>query len=194
MIGKCNTGGENVTPEVTTQTPIIQNITEALVGKAQGATATAETILKGFSAYVNGKLVDGAYEPISLESILESAGLSKVESGSITFSSSTYIYDLKINHNLGVIPKLFFMWKTGSVHTDYRIGWLAVQSFYQANSNSGYFYGVHCYDNTISSSNVVWIRLTDCTDKLITFVKGQSVDTNGAMMFDSGTYDWIAMA
>ena len=36
MIGKCNTGGENVTPEVTTQTPIIQNITEALVGKAAG--------------------------------------------------------------------------------------------------------------------------------------------------------------
>ena len=63
MIGKCNTGGENVTPEVTTQTPIIQNITEALVGKAQGATATADKILEGYSAYVGGVLVDGEYVP-----------------------------------------------------------------------------------------------------------------------------------
>ena len=50
---------EDVTPEVTTQTPIIQNITEALVGKATGATATADKILEGYSAYVGQQLVNG---------------------------------------------------------------------------------------------------------------------------------------
>lgn len=37
MIGKTNVGGENVTPEVNTQTPLLPLIKEALVGKSQGA-------------------------------------------------------------------------------------------------------------------------------------------------------------
>lgn len=37
MIGKTNVGGENVTPEVTAQTPLLPLIKQALVGKAQGA-------------------------------------------------------------------------------------------------------------------------------------------------------------
>lgn len=52
-------GGENVTPEVTAQTPVITQILEGLVGKAQGANATADKILEGYSAYVGQELVEG---------------------------------------------------------------------------------------------------------------------------------------
>lgn len=52
-------GGENVTPEVTAQTPLVTEILESLVGKVTLANATPETILEGYSAYVKQKLVQG---------------------------------------------------------------------------------------------------------------------------------------
>lgn len=51
--------GENVTPEVQTQTPLITEILEGLVGKVTTANATPETILEGYSAYVGQELVVG---------------------------------------------------------------------------------------------------------------------------------------
>lgn len=59
-------GGENVTPEVQTQTPLIEDIKESLVGKATGANATEDTILEGYSAYVGQELVVGKYKPHGL--------------------------------------------------------------------------------------------------------------------------------
>ena len=59
-------GGENVTPEVQTQTPLIEDIKESLVGKATGANATEDTILEGYSAYVGQELVEGKYKPHGL--------------------------------------------------------------------------------------------------------------------------------
>lgn len=70
-------GGENVTPEVTAQTGLIDSIKTQLVGKATGANATADKILEGFSAWVNGQLVHGTLK----EGI-------KYESGIITLSAN----------------------------------------------------------------------------------------------------------
>lgn len=57
---------EDVTAEVTTQTPLIEDIKESLVGKATGANATEDTILEGYSAYVGQELVEGKYKPHGL--------------------------------------------------------------------------------------------------------------------------------
>ena len=51
--------GENVTPEVTAQTPLVTEILESLVGKVTLANATPETILEGYSAYVGQQLING---------------------------------------------------------------------------------------------------------------------------------------
>lgn len=56
-------GGENVTPEVTEQTLLIEEILESLVGKVYGANATPDKILKGYSAYVGQELIVGTYDP-----------------------------------------------------------------------------------------------------------------------------------
>lgn len=52
-------GGENVTPEVQAQTPLVTEILESLVGKVTLANATPEAILEGYSAYVGQELVRG---------------------------------------------------------------------------------------------------------------------------------------
>lgn len=54
-------GGEDVSEEVAVQTPLIQQIREMIVGKATDANATEDTIVKGYSAYVGQKLVNGGY-------------------------------------------------------------------------------------------------------------------------------------
>lgn len=112
MIGKCNTGGENVTPEVTTQTPIIQNITEALVGKAMGANATAETILEGYSAYVGQQLVNGtAKDANTMIDMLSVTGCTKIAVDKFTFSTRTNFNSSMgtISHSLGKIPKIIII-------------------------------------------------------------------------------------
>ena len=97
---------EDVTPEVTTQTPIIQNITEALVGKAQGATATADKILEGFSAYVGQELVNG----IATKSGLYVWKRWKIESEQVTLSfsvlNSRSPYQLKVDCDNEVALKI----------------------------------------------------------------------------------------
>lgn len=60
-------GGENVSAEVAVQTPLIQQIREAIVGKATLANATADKIVKGFSAYVGQELVNGTLDPETLK-------------------------------------------------------------------------------------------------------------------------------
>lgn len=56
-------GGEDVSEEVAVQTPLIQQIREMIVGKATDANATEDKIVKGYSAYVGQKLVNGNLEP-----------------------------------------------------------------------------------------------------------------------------------
>ncbi len=59
------TGGsaENLKEELKVQDTLINDIVEAIVGKSSGATATEDTILDGYSAYVGQELVTGKYLP-----------------------------------------------------------------------------------------------------------------------------------
>lgn len=98
-------GGENVTPEVTAQTGLIDSIKTQLVGKATGANATADKILEGFSAWVNGQLVQGtAKEGIPINSF----GYTKFSVD--TFTPTTTIASLTVSHSLGEIPKIAVLW------------------------------------------------------------------------------------
>ena len=54
---------ENIDSELDAQELSIADIKEALVGKVEGATATADTILEGYSAYVGQTLINGTYLP-----------------------------------------------------------------------------------------------------------------------------------
>lgn len=65
LINRTGGGGENVTEEVNVQTPIVESIKSMyqVVGKPSGATATADKILDGYTAYVDQTLVYGTYEP-----------------------------------------------------------------------------------------------------------------------------------
>ena len=92
---------EDVTPEVTTQTPLVTQILEGLVGKAQGANATADKILEGYSAYVGQELVEGtAKEGVPLPS-----GLTKYAIDKFTFTTSTKLNYL-LSHSLKEKPKV----------------------------------------------------------------------------------------
>lgn len=59
------TGGsaENLKEELATQDTLIANLVETIVGKSNGATATENTILEGYSAYVGQELKTGTYLP-----------------------------------------------------------------------------------------------------------------------------------
>lgn len=92
---------EDVTPEVTAQTPVITQILEGLVGKAQGANATADKILEGYSAYVGQKLLHGtAKEGLDLSAF----GITKVAVDEIVPASDISTTE-GIPHSLGITPK-----------------------------------------------------------------------------------------
>lgn len=56
---KMGGGAENLKNELQTQDSLIVQLAETMVGKATGATATEDTILEGYSAYVGQTLVKG---------------------------------------------------------------------------------------------------------------------------------------
>lgn len=84
-------GGEDVTPEVTAQTPLIEEILESLVGKVYGANATPDKIVQGYSAYVNQNLIEGTLEPIT-----------GIDYGEVTLTAAQS--SISVNHSLGVVP------------------------------------------------------------------------------------------
>lgn len=96
-------GGENLTAEVNAQTTVITNILESLVGKVQGANATADKILEGYSAYVGQKLLQGtAKEGIAISNF----GYMKYAVDKFILASDTTAGDYKVTHSLGIIPKM----------------------------------------------------------------------------------------
>lgn len=101
------TGGENVTEEVNVQTPLITSILEALVGKAQGATATADKILEGYSAYVGQQLVNGtAKDASTMVDLLGIFGCTKIAIDKFTLSSRTETSNYTIQYSLGEQPTI----------------------------------------------------------------------------------------
>lgn len=95
-------GGENVTPEVQAQSPLVTEILESLVGKVTLANATPEAILEGYSAYVGRQLVEGTLK--SVESLL---GFDNIKLGNVMPSGNSY--SLSVNHGLGIVPDLFII-------------------------------------------------------------------------------------
>ena len=103
-------GGEDVSKEVAVQTPLIQQIREAIVGKATVANATADKIVKGYSAYVGQELVNGTLEPFDLAKIF---GCSEMNIETFTYPSNREC-KYSINHSLGKIPKVVLISNNGS--------------------------------------------------------------------------------
>lgn len=100
----------DVTAEVEEQTPLIQQIREAIVGKATLANATADKIVKGYSAYVGQELVNGTLEPLDLAKIF---GCSEMNIETFTYPSNREC-KYSINHSLGKIPKVVLISNNGS--------------------------------------------------------------------------------
>lgn len=99
---------EDVTPEVTAQTPVITQILEGLVGKAQGANATADKILKGYSAYVGQELVEGTAKDVDV-AVPALFGYTKMAVDEFKFASTTEARTITLTHSLGEKPKLFMV-------------------------------------------------------------------------------------
>lgn len=97
---------EDVTPEVTAQTPVITQILEGLVGKAQGANATADKILEGYSAYVGQELLHGTAK--DLKALATMWGCTKMAVDRFSFTSDTYV-KLSLPHSLGSVPSQFII-------------------------------------------------------------------------------------
>ncbi len=109
-------GGENVTPEVTAQTGLIDSIKTQLVGKATGANATADKILEGFSAWVNGQLVQGtAKDPSQFADLKSAGGFTKMAVDKFSLTTDTIAQNIPITHSLGDIP--LFILLLGPVYT-----------------------------------------------------------------------------
>ena len=90
-------GGEDVTAEVEVQTPLVDQIMTALIGKVgDDANATAETILEGYKAWVQGEKIIGTFVPIT-----------GIDYGKVTLQSPSN--ELTFNHNLGKVPSQVFI-------------------------------------------------------------------------------------
>lgn len=97
---------EDVTPEVTAQTPLVTEILESLVGKATLANATPETILEGYSAYVGQQLVEGTLEDRSRYiDMMKICGFRQMAVDTFTYQATTKITDVVLSHSLGEVPK-----------------------------------------------------------------------------------------
>ena len=165
-------GGEDVSEEVAVQTPLIQQIREAIVGKATLANATADKILKGYSAYVGQELVNGTLEP-----------LTGIDFGTVTVDSQT---TLTIEHSLGVIPKEIFLLRTKQYDKSAIYGVFMLEN--QLDTSASWF-GNYIYGNT---SNVYIYGLESSkivkTENSVTF----NTIRSGYPYID--TYEWVFIA
>lgn len=183
-------GGENVTPEVTAQTPVITQILEGLVGKAQGANATADKILEGYSAYVGGQLVNGEYDPATAdpdlipENIREGIdifgvlgtmveGVPGIDFGEITLTAD-YASTLTIEHNLKVTPKYFAI-----IHTSSPLGGFtnAIYSGAPENNLQAYVSGGNCFKYSLGES-----------------LSPTNITLESSVAYRKGTYLWVAIS
>ena len=72
---KAGGGSENLKPELQAQDILIDDILETIVGKSSGATATAETILEGYTAYVGKELVTGKAKGVTINGVKHNEGI-----------------------------------------------------------------------------------------------------------------------
>lgn len=72
---KAGGGSENLKPELQEQDVLISGILETIIGKSSGATATAETILEGYTAYVGQELVIGKAKGVTINGVKHNEGI-----------------------------------------------------------------------------------------------------------------------
>lgn len=175
MIGKTNVAGENLTEEMTAQETLIDDIKTALVGKVQGANATADKILAGYKAYVGRQLVEGTYEP-----------LTGVDFGEITLSADSET--VNVNHSLGVIPKFVILIPdTGQAYNS-SYTWFILQAKEALLSSNVDQYGWYSGNGTVayfSTAN----KYAETTANKITFKSYSS-----SIKFKAIKYYWLALA
>lgn len=102
---KAGGGSENLKPELQAQDILISNIFETIVGKSSGATATEDTILEGYSAYVGQELVSGKYLPHP-----ELFGYTKFAVDKFTRTTSEAANTVTLTHSLGEKPRFVFIY------------------------------------------------------------------------------------
>lgn len=112
---------EDVTAEVEVQTPLVDQIMTALIGKVgDDANATAETILEGYKAWVQGEKVVGTYKVNESIGIIEKFfGCTEYTEDTFILSSNSSAYETKINHSLGKVPKLIFLYTEWNLPDSY---------------------------------------------------------------------------
>lgn len=138
-------GAVDITPEVSENTDLIAQVMAELEGKAYatdpsvGATATADKIIEGYTAAVNGVLLTGT---ASAGLIPEMFGCTKMAVDKIVLSSDVSVaYGGSVNHSLGEIPRIAFI-VAESVPTSYWHPYIAC-TIYNPTNNSGYTSEVH---------------------------------------------------
>lgn len=72
---KAGGGSENLKPELQAQDILIDDILTTIVGRSSGATATAETILEGYTAYVGKELVTGKAKGVVIDGVKHNEGI-----------------------------------------------------------------------------------------------------------------------
>ena len=169
-------GGENVTPEVQAQSPLVTEILESLVGKVTLANATPETILEGYSAYVGQRLIQGTRPDVSRS----------IDFGTVTLSEQ--VATITVGHNLKVIPKYVILMPELGLSYDSTYTWFIIQAKFPILSSNVDIYGWY-HGSTSPSTIQAANQFADTTDSSITF------KSNGyAGKFFKTTYPWIAMA
>ena len=148
---------EDVTPEVNAQTPVITNILESLVGKVQGANATADKILEGYSAYVGQKLINGtAKDASNMVGLFQLLGFTKMAVDEFVSANKVYVdssgYSLK--HSLGEVPKIIFLFSNLNRKINYNKEIFCLITYANATT---YPFFLYSYDSeTLSTNNQVY--------------------------------------
>lgn len=134
-------GGEDVTAEVQVQTPLVDQIMTALIGKVgDDANATAETILEGYKAWVQGEKIIGTFVPIT-----------GIDYGEVTPSANTA--SITVSHKLGAIPSFaVIMLKTFDTGLDTG-NMLVSNTWIVENSVKSYDNKIAKTDSTITFNN-----------------------------------------
>lgn len=188
---------EDVTPEVTAQETLIDEIMTALVGKVQGANARADKILAGYKAYVGRQLVEGTYEPIDpVSAISQVFGMSKCTYGTITLSANqTSAYTL--THNLGEQPKLFILYTDADLKNKrYAIRTVIGVNRYRYNASDNRYVFTNAISNTSTDSSYeVYANSALAPDTDTTHATNSIVINFGttSYLLAGATYHWIAL-
>lgn len=173
-------GGEDVTAEVEVQTPLVDQIMTALIGKVgDDANATAETILEGYKAWVQGQKITGTMTQRNSES------------GYFTVAES--VRTITFTHNLGTIPSKVILLK---VNENGDFGLIQNSSgnlnFFMSNGTSSYS-SVYSTTTTSNTFMIYGVGINWTIELNETTVTVTNPDTAATTYSINGTYRWVVI-